>query len=322
MALVSYSDSEDDDDDEPVAKRLKKDADHKDDDLPPLPASFLNLYSSSVRVSNTDDPSLHHGRKRVVKHVQGNWPTHVYLECMLKSCNHWKKHSPTYTAFAGLPSPAEHDTLNKLLKALPDLSNVHSLLQTPLQVPLPLHISLSAPLVLRTENKDAFLDAITEAVTPVIRSLRHPIAVRPASISWHGNDDGSRYFLVLRVQDAEQTQETSALTLLNQLLQASNKVAQEFSQPQLYTKLKRHAGSRDFSPYFHISIGWSLPSPGRNLEDDNLKLQPAVESILKELCENMVVSFDAVKIRVGQTVTALPIGSKHPHSRTKGGVFT
>ncbi|CAD0085848.1 unnamed protein product [Aureobasidium mustum] len=310
MTLVAYSDSEEDD--EPAAKRPKKDkdADHKDDDLPPLPAEFLNLYSSSVRVSNTDDPSLHHGRKRVVKHVEGNWPTHVYLECMLKFCKDLIQHSRTYTASAGLPSPAEHDTLNKLLKALPESSNVHSLLQTPLQVPLPLHISLSAPLVLRTGNKDAFLDTITEAVTPVVRSLRHPIAVRPASLSWHGNDDSSRYFLVLRVQDAEQTQETSALTLLNQLLKASNKVVQDFNQPQLYTKLKRQAGSSDFSPYFHISIGWSLPSPDRNLADDNLKLQPAVEPILKELCENMVVSFDAVKIRIGQTVTALPIGEQ------------
>jgi hypothetical protein len=83
MNLVGYSDS-DEEDDEPVAKRIKKAASQNDDDdlPPPLPASFLNLYSSSVRVSNTDDPSLHHGRKRVVKHVEGNWPTHVYLECM------------------------------------------------------------------------------------------------------------------------------------------------------------------------------------------------------------------------------------------------
>ena len=222
----------------------------------------------------------------------------------------------------GLPSPAEHDTLNNLLKALPESSNVHSLLQTPLQVPLPLHISLSAPLVLRTENKDSFLDTITDGLTSVTRSLRHPIAVRPASLSWHANDDNSRYFLVLRVQDAQQT-DPSALTLLNQLLSTSNKAATQYNQPQLYTKLKRQAGSHDFSPYFHISIAWSLPSPDRNLQEDDLKTQPDVDAIVKELCENMVMSFDAVKIRIGQTVTALPIGSKQSHSsRIKGGLFS
>ena len=99
MNLVGYSDSDDEDkDDEPVANRPKREADQKDDDLPPLPASFLNLYSSSVRVSNTDDPSLHHGRKRVVKHVEGNWPTHVYLECRLDASQFPTELNQTYTA--------------------------------------------------------------------------------------------------------------------------------------------------------------------------------------------------------------------------------
>ncbi|TIA86588.1 hypothetical protein D6C76_00179 [Aureobasidium pullulans] len=263
MALVSYSDSEEDE--QPIAKRSKKDAvNHEDDDLPPLPASFLNLYSSSVRVSNTDDPSLHHGRKRIVKHVEENWPTHVYLE--------W------------LPSPNEHETLTRLLKALPN-STVHSLIETPLQVPLPLHVSLSAPLVLRTESKDTFLDDITEQLKSVFRSLRQPIKV-------------------LRVQDPQQSQSPSSLTLLNQLLLTSNRIAAKYNQPQLYTRLARKNSSNstttagnnnDFSPYFHISIGWTLPSTNRNLEDDNLAMQPIVKEILDDLCENMIVSFDAVK---------------------------
>jgi hypothetical protein len=175
---------------------------------------------------------------------------------------------------------------------------------------------------LRTENKDSFLDTITEGFTSVIRSLRHPITVRPASLSWHANEDKSRYFLVLRIQDTQNSSNPSALTVLNQLLLASNKAALQYNQPQLYTKLKRQAGSSDFSPYFHISIAWSLPSPDHDLQDDDLKLQPAVDAVLKELCEDMIVSFNAVKIRIGQIVTALPIGSKQPHSsRTKGGLF-
>jgi hypothetical protein len=112
------------------------------------------------------------------------------------------------------------------------------------------------------------------------------------------------------------------MNLLNQLLIASNKAATQYNQPQLYTKLKRQAGTSDFSPYFHISIAWSLPSADRDLQDDNLKLQPAVDAILEKLCDDMIVSFDAVKIRIGQTVTALPIGSKQSQSSTiKGGLF-
>ena len=90
MGLVDYSDSEGEDEhendkaqqgctDSPASKKRR--LSNAPSSLPPLPQSFRDLYSSTVRTSTQDDPSLHGGRKRVTPHVPGNWPTHVYLEC-------------------------------------------------------------------------------------------------------------------------------------------------------------------------------------------------------------------------------------------------
>lgn len=92
MGLVDYSDSEsslcdseaeEDGDAQPhQSKRVKVSSETSTtSSLPPLPARFRDLYSSTVRTSTQDDPSLHGGRKRVTPHVAGNWPGHVYLEC-------------------------------------------------------------------------------------------------------------------------------------------------------------------------------------------------------------------------------------------------
>lgn len=169
MPLVQYSDSESDSESRsslPPAKKPRHNI-NPGPSLPPLPASFHNLYASSTRVSVQDDPSLHGGRTRVIPHVEGNWPTHLYLECECwasVSCDSYKGLTLT-----GYPGKDELSLLTDVISQcgnVPDekAPTVHSLLHSDLGAQLPLHISLSRPVILRTEQRVLFTEALQKAI--------------------------------------------------------------------------------------------------------------------------------------------------------------
>ncbi|KAI1131800.1 U6 snRNA phosphodiesterase Usb1 [Nemania abortiva] len=309
MGLVDYSSdsSESDEVAGPQAKKQKTSDNEATtatsstakNELPPLPSAFHDLYASTVRVSASDDPALHQGRKRVNPHKVGNWPSHLYIE--------WH------------PTPTEQTTLTTLLSTLqsnltspssylPNPITITSFLTSDLGAPQPLHISLSRPIVLSTAQKDSFLSALESRIRA---SGIAPFELAPQGLEWHRTAESARSFLVLRVGSTETrsiaTTDDAAHTAKSQageeanssdsdnkpaatnpqltaLLCRTNALVTAFGQPALYafadrktstpntplvpTSARAGRGSgteegpnTDVDKAFHISIAWSPAEP-------------------------------------------------------------
>lgn len=290
MGLVDYtSDSSDSAEQPPPAKKQKKAEPSSPTTaagaLPPLPAAFHDLYASTVRTSTVDDPALHQGRRRQTPHVAGNWPSHIYIE--------WH------------PSSADHDVLRALVAALGyDLQldqqrRLSSFLTSDLGAPLPLHVSLSRPFVLRTEEKDDFLD---ELVASLQGCNLPPFDLCADHLSWHRSPDSNRSFLVLRVLGSTQGHErsTGRNTELTTLLDRCNSLVSSYKQPTLYQS-SPEADNDSFRTAFHVSVAWSFAEPTDDIQERTAAVFAREE--FRTGISRIRIPVDSVKAKIGNTVT-------------------
>ena len=329
MTLVDYSsDSSSDPESESQPhppKKRKSDAGPDAAALPPLPASFHDLYASTVRHSTGDDPSLHQGRTRQIPHVAGNWPSHLYIE--------WH------------PTPDQHALLTRLLEDLrrrisDDEVKLSTFLTSDLGAPQPLHISLSRPFVLATSEKDAFLDRIAADVGGC--KVR-PFELRYRGLEWHRTAESNRSFLVLRVRGASGAKDlldgrrgaaagdgaatdgdqngSNANLELTELLRKCNAAVRAFNQPELYQQVDSRGLGAGVGEAFHVSVAWSFAKP-----DDELRRHTEEVSAVTEYATaltTMNIPVDGVKTKIGNVVTHIPLPERGARgkSRVPGGLF-
>ncbi|KAI9727984.1 MAG: poly(U)-specific 3'-to-5' RNA exonuclease [Chrysothrix sp. TS-e1954] len=330
MGLVDYASSSDSDaaaSSRPLKRKRSSSRDGQaqaattpPSSLPPLPSTFRDLYTTAARVSTRDDPALHGGRKRAVPHVEGNWPTHVYLE--------W------------YPTEREAHSLQRLISALPSCTaqpsqppsrtpQLHSSLHSSLGAPLPLHISLSSPLILQTPQRTPFTTSLRRAVTSFAAETG-AFDVVLGDAEWLRNSEGTRWFLALRIKRQEGGE-------LGRLLDACNKVCRGLGLRELYAGEGGVGGRRKRGAYgmegseegasgarvsaaedradgcverFHFSIAWTVDPPVDYDRDTSNQPPPALKTSTADPAMPTRVRLDEVKLKIGNAVTSLPLSRK------------
>jgi hypothetical protein len=207
-------------------------------------------------------------------------------------------------------------------------------LTSQLDTPLPLHVSLSRTLQIKTDDREDFTDTLTANLK---KSAVKPFHIQFGSLKWVSNFQRNRWFLVLGIAKPVQDE-------LNRLLRACNSAAEQCGHPGLYiggkgdgpmkdnelqsntTKRRKsaHHGddnedaagpSADRTENFHISIAW-------NLEEPDPVWVALVQSI--DVTKHIKVSiapFDAVKAKIGNIVHSVDLGTRKGNSRKGTGIL-
>ena len=191
-----------------------------------------------------------------------------------------------------------------------------SFLTSDLGAPLPLHISLSRPVVLETATKDDFLENLTGAVQ---HSKVHPFTFSARSLFWYASPDSNRKFLVLRVSatgNRTQKQGGDAGGSKNQnaplvkLLKRCNTIVEFFGQPTLYAF---HDGVNEGA--FHVSIAWTFDELD---EAKRMRTLGLLQTDDHAAIRSWEVDVAGIKAKIGNQVTHLALPTTG--SGTKGPV--
>jgi hypothetical protein len=240
----------------------------------------------------------------------------------------------------GNPSQTESENLHELIQCVRDmvdaqnrehpkttpLPRIFPSLQSELGAPVPLHVSLSRTLQIKTADRDTFLDTLNSCLRrAAVRSFRFKFH----GLRWVPNFQRNRWFLVLDIEKPAQNE-------LNRLLNACNEATGRCGYPGLYvgghgdgpmdessdhTKQKRQKGLADEeedidrSECFHVTIAWNLEEP----DPEWVALIKNINVI--ERIKQPRASIHVVKARIGNVVHNIDLKVGRSGGATQGGAL-
>ncbi|KAK9459262.1 U6 snRNA phosphodiesterase Usb1 [Lipomyces oligophaga] len=250
---------------------------------PPLPAEFLDLYTTTPRLG--DDPAFHQGRTRNFPHERGRWPTHIYLD--------W------------FPDEKQASTLSSLVPA-----SAISLIYSSLETPLSLHISLSPTMLLQDHDRSTLVDLIQVAVKDLEISKPLKVSCKSSVLQWLTNPSSTRQFLVLILKCDTQLRaiHEAVISVCNKLGYSSDA---NISSTQMHisiawkltnsSKISLNTRQSNVTHEEYDISSFSIDDALTVLQDDDVDSIDLLAQQRSSL-EELVVSIGVLKIKIGNKI--------------------
>lgn len=185
--------------------------------------------------NNIDNSSVHRGRIRSFEHVEGNWPTHVYIQI------------PISIELQELIEEAKQQLL-KYNKSNTNEGTTRASLQWEFVAEPDLHLSLSRTVTLKYHQIPTLVKTLNQTITELKNNLNTPIKLQfeMCNIRFFMNEPKSRSFAALSMIEFEDASENS---IFLQLIDCVNQCFRMFSLQEYYS-----------DPQPHVTFAWCLGS--------------------------------------------------------------
>lgn len=212
------------------------------------------------------------------------------------------------------------------------IPQIHPSLLSELGTPVPLHVSLSRTLQIKTDDRDSFLETLSKSLN---RAAVRPFDVRFTGLKWFPNYDRNRWFLILGIEKPAQDE-------LNRLLHACNDAAETSGHPPLYIggkgdgpmekddtndidiatksvqnddKTVKTKSTIDRTHNYHISIAWTLAEPGPEW------IALAQDTDVSAFIVSPQTPFETVKAKIGNIIHNIELNPRKPSLGKRRGLL-
>lgn len=259
--LVDYS-SSDDDDIQSVAPNINR---------VKLPMPFLD--KADKKEANSEDPEAHQMRVRSIPHIEGNWASHVFIDCKLLNWMFMLSFYKSVNFLFYILVPLSENIKAKIGELTTD--DLHLIEST--------HVSLSKTFIVRYHWIQNFHATLQEQFNGT--SSQFQLQLSP-EIVYFSNDDNTRHFACILLDER-------CRPIVTSIIQKVDKCLKEFNLPTYYE-----------NPSEHVSVLWKLSS---FTSEEKSQISSIITELFSSNKDDFKMLIEKISLKIGNKLMEIAL---------------